>query len=65
MTERRFVTWNTLKCEHGSGSWSVVDGMLTVITADGTKSAHVGSTGSCEALARLLMWEMKNEQCAA
>ena len=24
MTQRRFVTWNTLNCEHGSGSWSVV-----------------------------------------
>ena len=28
MTQRRFVKWNTLNCEHGSGSWSVVDDFM-------------------------------------
>ena len=62
MTSRQFVTWHILQCEFGTGSWAVVDGILTVSAAHGSKSAQLGSTGSGEALARLLMWEMQNEQ---
>ena len=61
MTSRQFVTWHTLQCEFGTGSWAVVDGILTVSTAHGSKSAALLGNNTGEVLARLLMWEMQNE----
>ena len=60
MISRQFVTWHSLQCEFGTGSWAVVDGILTVSTAHGSKSAQLGNMGSGEALARLLMREMRD-----
>jgi len=58
---RRFVTWTSMKNEHGTGSWAVIDGILTVRTAHGTKSAQIGGMPP-EYLARVLMRELFYEQ---
>lgn len=58
---RQFVVWNILKCEHGHGAWAVVDGILTVNTANGSKSAQIGGMPP-DTLARLLMQELEHEQ---
>ena len=54
---RQFIIWNTLHCEHGCGSWAVIDGTLTVLTADGSKSTHLGGMRA-ETLAKILMKEL-------
>lgn len=58
---RKFITWNTLHTEHGSGSWAVIDDMLTVRTADGTKTAVVGGMAP-SVLARILMRELSQDR---
>ena len=58
---QRFVTWHSLKNEFGNGSWAVFDGMVTVRTPDGTKSAQIGGMPP-EYLARVLMRELFYEQ---
>jgi hypothetical protein len=63
MMRRQFVTWRTTHNEFGTGSWAVIDGILTVRTADGTKSAPFDNVPA-DILARLLMWEMQNEAAA-
>jgi hypothetical protein len=57
---RKFVTWHTLRNEYGNGSWAVIDGMVTVRTPDGTKSAQIGGIPP-EYLARVLMRELAAE----
>lgn len=61
---RRFIAWNTLHTEHGHGSWALIDNMLTVRTADGTKSAQIGGMPP-EVLARMLMREIASEAVGA
>jgi len=58
---RKFVTWHNLKNEAGNGSWAIFDGMVTVRTPDGTKSAQIGGMPP-EYLARVLMRELFYEQ---
>jgi hypothetical protein len=58
MAHRDFVTWTTEYTPYGTGSWAMIDGLLHVRSAVGTKVVHLGSHLS---LARLLMWELSNE----
>jgi hypothetical protein len=39
---RQFVTWHTAQTPHGLCSWAVVDGLLQVRSALGTKFADIG-----------------------
>ena len=39
---RQFVTWHTAQTPHGPCSWAVVDGLLHVRSALGTKFADIG-----------------------
>lgn len=57
---RPFVTWHSLHCEYGNGSWAVIDGLLTVRTANGSKTTQLGGM-SPESLAQILMWELAAE----
>lgn len=54
---RQFVVWNSIHNEYGSGSWAVIDGLLTVRTASGTKSTQLGWHPP-DTLARILMKEI-------
>ena len=58
---RAFVVWHSLQCEYGNGSWAVIDGLLTVRTANGSKTTQLGNL-SPESLARILMWELATDQ---
>jgi hypothetical protein len=58
---RQWVIWNALKNEWGNCSWSVDDGILTVVTADGRKSTQLGDL-SPEGLTRILMRELVIER---
>jgi hypothetical protein len=58
---RQFITWHTLKNEWGNCSWSADDGILTVVTADGRKTARLGGLQP-EILAQVLMREMVIER---
>jgi hypothetical protein len=57
---RQFITWPTLETPYGTGSWVMIDGLLHVRSAVGTKIAALGSL-TPQSLARLLMWELANE----
>jgi hypothetical protein len=57
---RKFVIWNSVQCQYGSGSWAVIDGMLTVRTATGTKTVELDGMPP-EALAVVLMGELARE----
>ena len=56
---KNFVTWNTIKNEHGSGSWSFnPDGrVVTVVTANGKKATQLGGL-PLECLINILMREL-------
>ena len=58
--QRNFVTWNSIQCQYGSGSWAVIDGTLVVITALGRKTAKLDGFPP-EALAAVLMGELAQE----
>ena len=58
---RQFVTWHTAQTPHGPCSWAVVDGLLHVRSALGTKIAVIGGL-TPESLARLLIWEMARDR---
>jgi hypothetical protein len=45
---------------YGSASWAMIDGLLHVRSAIGTKVADLGSL-TPQSLARLLMWELSKE----
>ncbi len=61
---RRFVSWNTLHCEWGSGSWALLDDeTITVITASGSRTTQLGNSPP-EALARILMREIEQQDVA-
>ena len=51
---RPFVIWRTLKCEHGQGSWAIIDGMVFVRTCNGHKATQIGGSNP-EGLARMLI----------
>jgi len=57
---RKFVTWHNLKSEAGNGSWAIFDGMVTVCTPDGTKSAPIGDVPP-EYLVKVLMRQLAGE----
>jgi hypothetical protein len=57
----RRVECHSLQTENGSGSWDVLAGMLTVRTANGTKTAWLGGLPS-ETLAEILMRELAAER---
>ena len=55
---REYITWHSLRCEHGNCSWGVThDGMLMVRTHLGTKCTQLGGS-SPDMLARVLMKEI-------
>jgi hypothetical protein len=58
--QRNFVTWNSIQCQYGSGSWAVIDGILTVRTATGSKAAPLDGA-SPELLATILMGEIARD----
>jgi hypothetical protein len=60
MARRDFVTWSTLETPYGPASWAIVDGMLKVRSALGSKTTQLGGL-TPQSLARLLMWELSNE----
>lgn len=57
----RRVEWHALHTDNGSGSWAVLPGMLTVRTANGTKTAWLGGMPG-ETLAGVLMRELAQER---
>ena len=60
---RQFVTWHNLHTQHGSGSWALIDGMVTVRSAEGTKSAYLGCLPP-ESLVRLMLRELSEDRVA-
>jgi len=54
---RPFVIWSNLKCEHGNGSWVVIDGIVFVKTCYGSKATQLGGSNP-EGLARILIREL-------
>jgi len=54
---RKPVVWTSLHNEHGSGSWAIIDGTLTVRTKDGHKCTQLGGS-TPQSLARILMYEL-------
>ena len=54
MAQREFVNWTTEQTPHGSASWAMIDGLLHMRSAIGTKVADLGSA-TPQSLARLLM----------
>lgn len=42
MAKREFVTWSTLATPYGSASWAVIDGVLKVHSALGSKATQLG-----------------------
>jgi Terminase RNaseH-like domain len=60
LMRRPFVIWRTLKCEHGQGSWAIIDGMVFVRTCNGHKATQIGGSNP-EGLARMLIRELSGE----
>jgi hypothetical protein len=60
MRHRKSITWHTSQSEYGTGSWAVIDGMVFVRTAHGTKATQVGGSPP-ETIARLLIRELAGE----
>jgi hypothetical protein len=58
---RRFINWISLHNEHGSGSWSVIDDIVTVRTCHGTKSVPLNGCTPAS-VARILMRELLTER---
>ena len=59
--KRKFIVWSAIKNEHGNGSWSLDNDLLTVVTKDGRKCTQLGSM-PVEFLATRLMRELVAEQ---
>jgi hypothetical protein len=57
---RKHINWSNLKCEHGNGTFAVIDGSLLVKTCHGSKSQLLAGH-SPEGLARILMQEISND----
>lgn len=62
---RPFVIWNNLKCEHGQGSWAVINDIVFVRTCNGQKATQVGGSNP-QFLAYLMIRELAHEcrECA-
>ena len=60
MGKPKFVVWNIIKNEFGSGVWAIIDTIVTVNMASGTKSAAMDGTAP-ESIARRLMWELARD----
>jgi hypothetical protein len=60
MSKRKFITWHTIRNEWGTGSWSLDDNLLTVVTAHGKKATQLGWHPP-DLLARILMREINHE----
>lgn len=58
---RPFVVWTNLSCEYGSCSWAMIDGLLTVRTASGSKTTELGGHEP-ESLARILIREIERRR---
>ena len=54
---RKFIVWQTSKSEYGTGSWAIIDGLVMVRTAHGTKATQIGGSNP-EGLARILIREL-------
>jgi hypothetical protein len=54
------IVWHTHKSEWGTGSWAVIDGMVFVRTAHGTKATQLGGSPP-ETIAKLLIRELAGE----
>src|SRR5262249_25114844 len=57
---RRFIVWDTIRTEHGQGSWCIDGGMVKVVTPYGRKAAQIGGLPP-DFLARLLIKELRYE----
>ena len=57
---RKFIVWHTSTSEWGPGSWAVIDGIVFVRTAHGTKATQLGGSPP-EIIARLLIRELSGE----
>lgn len=42
MAKRDFIVWHSIRNEYGNGSWALINGLLTVRTADGSKTTQLG-----------------------
>ena len=60
MGKPKLVVWNIIKNEFGCGVWAIIDTVVTVNTASGTKSATMDGTAP-ESIARRLMWELARD----
>ena len=60
MGKPKLVVWNIIKNEFGSGVWAIIDTVVTVNTASGTKSAATDGTAP-ESIARRLMSELARD----
>ena len=57
---RPFVIWSNLKCEHGNGSWAVIDGIVFVKPCNGSKATQLSGSNP-EGLARILIRELAGD----
>jgi hypothetical protein len=60
MSKRNFIVWHSMKNEYGNGSWALIDGLVTVRTADGSKTTQLGWMPP-DFLASVLMREISRE----
>jgi len=60
MGKPKLVVWNIIKNEFGCGVWAIIDTVVTVNTASGTKSAATDGTAP-ESIARRLMSELARD----
>jgi hypothetical protein len=58
---RRFISWQPLHNEFGSGEWTVNDDIVTVRTCHGTKSVPLNGCTPAS-VARILMHELSIER---
>ena len=63
MRHRKSITWHTSQSEYGTGSWAVIDGMVFVRTAHGTKATQVGGSPP-ETIARIRELAGECRDCA-
>ena len=61
MGKPKFVVWNIIiKNEFGSGVWAIIDTVVTVNTASGSKSVAMDGTAP-ESIARRFMAELARD----
>ena len=57
---RKFIIWHSLTTRYGSASWALIDDVVTIRAAYGSKSSAIGQMDP-ETLARALMRELAIE----